>query len=151
MNVDVTELKSLLKKLSDRSLLTRVVSISFKNALEYQASFTTKNTKFKKSTGATLGALDTEQRGLDGQIFVDSAKIPYIEPLYYGWERKERMYPVNKRALSWSVNGKRVFAKSVAPAKFAGNPFIEKSFNKNRKNFINYYQREMTEQLQDAL
>ena len=149
--VDVTELQDLVNKLQDKSLLNRAVSGSFRNMLESQSTFTKKNTRFKKSTGLTLGALENEARGLSGSIFVDSAKVPYIEPLYFGWKRTAPIVPVNAKALSFVIGNRRVFAKSIKPASYKGNPFILDAYNKNRINLFKNYSDDLTEQIQDAI
>jgi len=148
--VDVSELEDLVNKLQDKSLLIRAASNSLYNATEKQSTFTAKNTHFKQSTGATLAALDTSVKGLSSSIFVDSAKVPYIEPLYNG-SKPHIITPKSTNALSFVIGNARFFAKEVHHPGYKGNPFILDAYNKNREKFFKFYSKDMTEQIQDAL
>jgi hypothetical protein len=149
--IDISELERLVDKLQDKSLLLRASSNSLSNATESLASYATKNAGFKNPTGATVNATQTAVRKLKSSIFVDSRDIPYIEPLYNGWNRTQRMFPVNKKALSFVIGGTRVFAKSVAPAKYKGNPFIFRAWKKRQKVFANQFAEDLTDQIEDFI
>ena len=155
--VDATELEQLLAKFQNKNLLSRIASNSFKTALEQQATYTVKNTHFKNGTGVTLGALDTEVNGLSGELFVEKAKVPYIEYVYdgtgiYGPRKKMiDLAPKNKEALSWVSGNDRFFSRGHQSKGQKPNPFIETAYEKNLKTFLNWYSEDMTEELQEAL
>ena len=158
--VDATELEQLLAKFQNKNLLSSIASNSFENALEKQQSYTVKNTHFKNEgkggTGVTLGAMEHSVNGLSGELFVDKAKVPYIEPLYYG-SKPHIIKPKNKRALYGNgvfyahVTGGYGLPKEVKHPGYKGNPFIETAYDKNLKTFLNWYSEDMTEELQEAL
>ena len=155
--VDAHELEELIAKFQDKKRLVNAISNSFENTLEKQQTYTVKNTRFKSGTGATLGAMEHEVTGLNGSIFVDKAKIPYIEPVYFGsgiyGEKKKpiEITPKNKEALSWVSGNSRFFSKGHTIKGQKPNPFIETAYNKNLNNFLKWYSDDLTEQIEDAL
>jgi len=150
--VDISELETLISKLSDKKLLARAASNSLFNASQYIAGESVKdnNHRYKTRTGTLGNSVTNTVKGLSSEILIDLKRAPYGLFVYEG-TKDHVIKPKNKKALSWVQGNQRFFSKGHKVKGWKADTFILNTFNKKRSIFTKIMAEDLTEQIEEII
>jgi hypothetical protein len=152
MKANVSKLEEFSKRIADKNLFKRALSASLYDAISDVGEYARQNHRFKSRTGVLAGSIDVSASGLKASILLNTNKAPYGAYVYDGWIRNKPILPVDKKALSFVIGNRRIFANSITkPAKWNADPFIENAWKAKESSFIKSIEIDVTEQLEAVL